>query len=203
MDSGEHVDNNRHWPSEETVVLSLLNVTELVRLGGLLDLSPVSKVLELVSSIELGLEEGEVLGLDWVDSAQQVPVNVLGAWWSGHGSLVDPSVVHVNHLHKVAVGGHIDGWSQFGGVVFHLKRVEESIDDSHLIVGEHGGEVLNGEDDTHGSGDHGSSRLAWVVDGVHLEVVSDSINGMFRSSMEVELLCLEIKVSFEHGLSEL
>tara|TARA_B110001450_G_scaffold162571_1_gene151551 strand:- start:34 stop:219 length:186 start_codon:yes stop_codon:yes gene_type:complete len=37
---------------------------------------------------------------DWVNGRKDVPVNVGGAWWSGDGSLVNPSVFEINHVHE-------------------------------------------------------------------------------------------------------
>jgi len=120
--------------------------------------------------------------------------------------VVRPSVVEVNHHHQVSVGNHVNGWtSVLGTLIIELEGVEEGIDDSLLSPGELSSDFLliSREDDTEGSSEEAILGLLWVMDGVHLEVVSLLINGVLRSSVEMELLSNELGVSFEDLSGEL
>ena len=80
LDPCEDIDQPLHWPSEESGSLVSIDIGKLL-IVVLLDLSPVSSGIEcsILTSVELLLEQSEVLGFQWVDGAENVPVDSGGA----------------------------------------------------------------------------------------------------------------------------
>lgn len=111
--------------------------------------SPVTGLSETVRvSSQLRLKEVKVSLFDWVNSFDNIPVHILGAWWVWNGSLIDPSVAGVYHLHEVAERNVRHDWV----VLFSpLERVEEIVDNYLLIRGQDSTILINREENTNGS----------------------------------------------------
>ena len=170
----------------------------------ILDLPPVTLCGKSSGSlIEFGLESIEMMLLDWVNGGKNVPVNVFSTWWGRNRSLVDPSVFEISHFHDGSVRDNIDFWLRSSGCPLH--GVEESINDSDLVFGHALVIVVDIEYEAHGGGNEVStsisrSRLAiWYMDGVHLKIVSLSVDGVLGSSMHVELESIPGHSCAEHG----
>lgn len=131
---------------------------------------------------------------NWVNSAEHVPVDELGAWWSGDGSLVHPSVVAINHLHQISICDHIyegfiitlfiDGstiWqiSVYCGLkIIPFQRVEESVNNFLLSPGKIRGVALNGKHNTNSGITNFIYSFFSLMNGMHFEILSDSINSV-------------------------
>ena len=127
-----------------------------------------------------------------VDGPQDVPVDETGARRSGDGTLVDPTVVGVDHHNEVTVSDLVS--EPLSVSLVPVEGLEEVVNNILLILVEllplHGG-VVSGPEDSKSLGDETCfARLARVgreVHSVHLEVVVLSINSMLRQGMEMEL----------------
>jgi len=99
----------------------------------------------------------------------------LTTWRGGDGSLVNVSVVCVNHCHQIAIGDQ-----RLDRVVdlSKINGVEESIDNFLLSVGKFGGVLVDREDDTDSSVSESVESLLSKMDCVHLEVKSSVVNSM-------------------------
>jgi len=62
-------------------------------------------------SVELTNELVKVMLFHWVNCADLIPEHLLGTWWGGHRSLVDPSVIEVNHVDELSI------WDIFSDVL--------------------------------------------------------------------------------------
>jgi hypothetical protein len=148
------------------------------------------------------LEESEVLLLDGVDIAENVPVNVGGARWSGERSLVDVSVLAVNHVHEVSDGHKVNCWALDRSVI-KLHGVEESVDQSSFSPGQLGSGLLDGEKDADHSGrEVVLLSILWGVEQLELEVFSLSVDGVLRASSDVHVGTSPLGVGTEDLLTE-
>lgn len=70
-----------------------------------LNCSPVTSAVKvtLVSSSQLLLEKVDMSLRDWVNCGKDIPVNRLAARRGCHGSLVDVSVIGIDHVHQISV----------------------------------------------------------------------------------------------------
>merc|ERR1711935_1321634 len=118
------------WSSDVQI---LLDDEWVVLLGLWNNISEVSVLFE-ATPFELVLKLIQVSLLDWIDSSEDIPVNVLSAWWCGDGSNVGPSVVSVSHHHELSVWNQANLWAGVGGSP--LKSVEEFINELDLLGGD-------------------------------------------------------------------
>ena len=200
-DLGEDFDELVEWTSNQTLVLHSLDEIDFLAVK-FLNFSPVARVLEACGSVQLSLEESKVLLLDGVNGAEDVPVNVGGARWSGERSLVDPSVPAVKCHEEVSDGHKINGWA-LGRNIIQLHGLEENVDDSLLSIGQLGSRVLDGEKDSERSGGEISilNVLRCVVD-LELKVLSLTINGVLGASTHLHVGGSPLGVSSKHALAE-
>jgi hypothetical protein len=167
-----------------------------------LDFSPVAGSLEAVSSVQLSLEESDVLLLDGVDIFENVPVNIGGARWSGERSLVDESVLAVNHVQEVSDGHKVNGWALDRSVI-KLHGFEESVDHSGFSPGQLGSGRLDGEKDTDHSGiEVVILSVSWGVDNLELQVFSISVDGVLGASSDIHVGTSPLVVGTEELLAE-
>lgn len=116
------------------IVLKVDDIVLLISIG----LNGPSVFLD-VGFREFGLEEVDVLLLDWVDGGHNVPVHVLCAGRSGDGSSVDPSIIGVDQGEKIGVEDPVNNWI----VLIHLEVIKEVVDDFLLGPGQFGVGVIN------------------------------------------------------------
>jgi hypothetical protein len=139
---------------------------------------------------QLILELGNILLFNWVDGGHDIPVNVLGAWRSGDGTSVDPSIVSVDEGKKICVKDPVNWCSgSFISDCIHIDVFKEVINDFLLGPSQLGVIVINGEHDTNSCG---NIPVSWVSDSrimnrMHFEVSVLSIDGMLRLGVEMEL----------------
>ena len=170
----------------------------------LLNFSPVARVLEAFSSVQLGLDQSKVLLLDGVNVGEDVPVDAGGARWSGERSMVDVSVLAVNHVQEVSNGHMVNGWPVDRSVI-KLHGLKERVDDSFLSPGELGSGVLHREKDTDHSGMELVVPLSVVrgVEQLELKVLSLSINGVLGASTDVHMGTSPLSgAGSEHAVTE-
>jgi hypothetical protein len=76
-----------------------------------------------------------MFNLDWVNSAEHILVDMGEARRGSLGSLVGPSVVEINELHKVSKGDEVNNW--VNSLVFDipLETLKESIDNDNFGFG--------------------------------------------------------------------
>lgn len=114
----------------------------------------------------------------------------MGAWRSGDGTSVDPSIVSVDEGKKIGVKDPVN-WNgrSFISYFFHIDVFKEVIDDFLLSPSQFGVIVVNGEHDTNSCG---NVPVSWVFEsrimyGMHFEVSVLSIDGMLGLGVEMEL----------------
>jgi hypothetical protein len=135
-------------------------------------------VLQDVASSELVLEAFKEARRKGVDSSENVPVDEASTWRCGHGSLVNPSVISVDHEHKVTIGNFSN--SGVGGSFVPGERLEEPGDHTLLVrrkVVPFGVSIVDGPEDTNSGCDEATlGTVIGEVDGVHLKIVILSVN---------------------------
>lgn len=67
-----------------------------------------SSVFSDFGKSKFGFEFVDDFLFDWVNRGHDIPVNVLGAWRSGDGASVDPSVVGVDEGKEIVVKDPVD-----------------------------------------------------------------------------------------------
>lgn len=119
---------------------------------------------------------------------------------SGDRSLINVSVVCIDHCHQISIGDQRLDW------IVDLRKIdgiEESIDNLLLGIGEFGGVLVHREDDTNSSITESVESFLSKMDSMHLEIESSVVNGMLRSSMEMELSSVPLGVGTEDGRTNL
>jgi len=172
----------------ELLHIVILDVDDIVILTFLRQ--RISSVFLDISSCQLFLELVNYRLFNWVDGGHDIPVNVLGAWRSGDGTSVDPSIVSVDEGKKISVKDPVNWLSgSFISDVIHIDVFKEVIDDFLLSPSQFGVIVVDGEHDTNSCG---NVPVSWVsesriMNGMHFEVSVLSIDGMLRLGVEMEL----------------
>jgi len=124
--------------------------------------------------------------LNWIDRLKNIPVNVLCTWWSCNRSFISPSVFHIEHHHKFTIWNFFDEW---GGArcLIPLEGSKEFINNTNLMSCNSWSWFGNREHNSHCC----CNKTALFADGqmncMHFNILSNSINCMFRSSVEMEL----------------
>lgn len=154
----------------------------------LLDLSPVSSISEAWYSVQLLDKLVEDSLLDWIDCCKNVPVNVSSTWWSCNTTFVNPSVVIVNHHHKVTILdlSRLENGSVCA-IIIPVQGGEEVSDDLLLGIIKFDVCIINREHYAHGCIRNIVDGLMCKMNSVHLKIVSLTINSVLRPVMEMEL----------------
>ena len=182
---------------------SLSHYTDLVSSVSLLS---GTVVVGESTSCKLGLELSKVSGLDWVNGVKDIPVNWLGTWRSGKRSLVDISILHVNHAHEVSES------NQVGSRVFSspVKGLEEGVNEN-CFSGRQFDSVfcIGWEHDTDSCMLEWTTSIEWICieNSLEFEIVSLSIDSVLTLSFELEmftgpLLSMRLKNSLTNLWSE-
>jgi len=121
---------------------------------------------------------------DRVDGTQNIPVNGLGTRGSGNRSFIDPSIFRVDTHHKFTIGN-----KRNKGVISltPLHLIEEFVDEGDLGGSNTFVVIVDREHNSDGRVGKSSDSSVSDMDGVHFKILSFSVNGVFRSSMEMEL----------------
>lgn len=121
---------------------------------------------------------------DRIHGTQNIPVHRLGARRGGHGSFINPTVSRVDHVHQFPIRNEGDSGV---GLQVPLHLVEKLVDQFNLFFCDRAVIIIHIEDDTPGGISESIGGGLSIVDSVHLEVISLSVNSVFRTSVEMEL----------------
>jgi len=141
----------------------------------------------LCTSAQLLLELIEMLLRDWIDGTTKVPVYTSLTWWWCHRSIVSISVINVEQVHKISVVHGVCNWCACNLIPFHA--IKEAVNHLPLDVIDGGIVSLGIKHNTNHTILDASLRLISKMNCMHFEVVSDSIDCVLRSRMEVVLNC--------------
>jgi len=151
-------------------------------------------------SVSVGIE---MFLFNWVNSLDNVPVDSSSAWWSGHWTFVNPTIVGINGIQKLSVKD-IGLWI----ISFIVtKRIEEIINDCNLSCCNAFIVIFGIENNTNGSSNEtiiwsSICNLWWVMNCMQFQIKLLAVNLMLRLRMDVESLCLKPLRSLENRISK-
>jgi len=136
---------------------------------------------------------------DWVNLTDNIPVDKGGARWSSNGTLVNPSVVHIKQVHQVSISHFINNW--ICRQIIPVQFVEEII--NYLLFSDRcsNSGFFYTEHDSHCSSNETIVLCfwaCWIVNGMHFEIHSFTINCVLWPSVEMELLSSKFSWTFEY-----